>query len=188
VLGVLALALVASCGSNGGETALGDAAVTVAASPTATAPTSAPSSPAGDDGSDDGTDDGDDRADAAIRAAVVSGRTVDTDADVEVEDQQGDGRSVRIERAVVGRGSGHVAIFATDGTLLGSAEVTRTVSPVTVRLDTPITASGEFVAVLFADDGDGVLDLAVDEPVNDGGDDADDRLELEDEDFTYVLQ
>ncbi|NHC46410.1 hypothetical protein G9H72_14230 [Motilibacter sp. K478] len=47
---------------------------------------------------------------------------VDTQAELEVEDQRGDGRSVRIDEVRTSRGNGHVAVFS-GTTLLGSAQV-----------------------------------------------------------------
>ncbi|NHC16410.1 DUF7282 domain-containing protein [Motilibacter deserti] len=103
---------------------------------------------------------------------------VDTQAELEVEDQRGDGRSVRIEQARTSRGSGHVAVF-TGTTLLGSAAVTSGSQPVSIPLSTAVVGSGELVAVLYGDDGDGTFDPTGDPLI------LDEDGEREDEDFDY---
>ena len=110
----------------------------------------------------------------------ATGRTVlDDRSELEIEDQSGDGRGVRVQQVELTRGSGHVAIFGLDGRLLGSAPVTAGSQPVTIPMDTPLTASGELLAVLFADDGDGQFDPEVDPRI------IDKDGEVEDEDFDY---
>jgi hypothetical protein len=121
----------------------------------------------------------------AAAAGLGSERFVDADAEIDVPDQSGDGRSVRIEEIALTRGPGHVAIFTASGELLGSAAVSPSVRPVSVPLTTAVPASGELIAVLLSDDGNGRLDLGVDAAVTEGGDEP---WELEDEDFDYRLR
>jgi hypothetical protein len=96
----------------------------------------------------------------------------DAGAELEVEDQRGDGRTVAVQEAKTTSGTGFVAVYRGDQ-LLGSVPVGS--GALTVQLDTPVPATGELEAVLFADDGDGQLDAAKDS-------------RLEDEDFDYTLQ
>ena len=83
----------------------------------------------------------------------------DTGAELEVEDQRGDGRAVTIEEATTAPGTGFVAIYQGDQ-LLGSVPLAS--GPLTVQLDTRVPATGELSAVLFGDDGDDKFDAAVD--------------------------
>jgi hypothetical protein len=83
----------------------------------------------------------------------------DTGAELSVEDQSGDGQTVAVEQASTTVGTGFVAVYEGDQ-LLGSLPVGS--GPLTVQLDTPVTASGELQVVLFGDDGDDEFDGAVD--------------------------
>lgn len=123
----------------------------------------------------------------AQRAGIPDRRYTDAAAELEIDDQRGAGHAVRVEQARLSRSDGFVAIFTRGGTLLGSAPVSRAVSPVTVHLDTRVPRSGELIGVLFVDNGDGHFDRSTDPAVNDGDNDLDDLLDLEDEDFDYVL-
>jgi hypothetical protein len=115
-------------------------------------------------------------------ATSLGDTVVDADAELEVEDQGGDGSGVRVESVRLSSGSGHVAVQTRDGQLLGSSPVTRGSQPVTIALDPPVTGSGELLAVLYADDGDGALDTARDAVV------VDDDGEREVEDFDYRVR
>lgn len=77
------------------------------------------------------------------------------EADLEVEDQRGDGRTVAVEEASAASGTGFVAVYTRDDQLLGSAAVTG--GPLTVELDERVPATGQLRAVLFGDDGDGTF-------------------------------
>ena len=101
----------------------------------------------------------------------------DDEADLQGEDQQGDGTSVRVEDVQLSTADGFVAVFAADGSLLGSAPVARSDEDVDVDVPLSPAQSGtvELRAVLYADDGDGALDPAVDPQVaEDDEDDEDD--------------
>jgi hypothetical protein len=95
----------------------------------------------------------------------------DPGAELEVADQRGDGRSVNVQQASTTAGSGFVAVYRQDQ-LLGSVAVGS--GTLTVRLDSPVPASGELLAVLFGDDGDGTFDGTLDP-------------RFTDEDFDYTL-
>jgi hypothetical protein len=112
---------------------------------------------------------------------AAAGTVVDALAELEVEDQRGDGAGVRVSFARLSSGAGHVAITTRDGQLLGSAPVTQGAQPVTIPLSPRVTASGELLAVLHGDDGDGRFDATTDPVV------VDDDGEREAEDFDYVL-
>lgn len=113
--------------------------------------------------------------------AAPSGTVLDAAAELEVEDQRGDGTGARVEFARLSGGSGHVAVLTRDGRVLGSSPVTAGSQPVTIALEPRVTRSGELVAVLYADDGDGAFDPARDALV------VDEDGEREAEDFDYVL-
>ncbi|HVL84314.1 MAG TPA: hypothetical protein VM367_08550 [Pseudonocardia sp.] len=109
----------------------------------------------------------------------------DPGAEVDADDQTGDGASAVIREARVSAGPGWVAVLTDDdGVLLGSAPVEPGVSgPVTVPLTEPPPAGDdELTAALYLDDGDGVFDPATDPRVLDDDGDGDD---VEDDDFDY---
>jgi hypothetical protein len=118
----------------------------------------------------------------ASSGAPSSGTVVDTEAELEVEDQSGDGTGVRVESVRLSSGSGHVVVQTRDGQVIGSAPVTSGSQPVTIPLDPRVTGSGELLAVLHADDGDGAFDATRDAVV------VDDDGERESEDFDYRLR
>lgn len=106
---------------------------------------------------------------------------VDVGASLEVEDQRGDGRGVLVEYARMSHGSGYVSVQTADGWVLGSALLTRGTQPVTVPLEPRLAGSRALLAVLHADDGNGIFDPFLDPVVvDDGG-------EREDEEFDYVV-
>ena len=105
---------------------------------------------------------------------------VDESADLDVEDQVGDGSQVRLDGVRAGSGAGFVAVYDAGWTLLGAAPVAPGVQPVTLTLTQPVRSSQELLAVLHRDDGDGSFDAATDPVVV-----AD--AEPVAEDFDYVL-
>ncbi len=166
LLGTAATALLlAACGANeagapegaGSETPLAPA---ITATPTSSATGMASVSPSPSGNPSASTSGGPSAGEASSS----------TDAELEVEDQRGDGSTITVEEAVTGAGDGFVAIYRADQ-LLGSVAVGP--PPLTVQLDTPVPATGELQAVLFSDDGDGQLDPAVEQ-----------RLDVEDFDYT----
>jgi hypothetical protein len=178
--GALALA---ACGDGDDETtAIGGESGVVTSSPAPDDATEGSGATAGPTPGDDSTASGGGGADA------VPGVFRDDDAELDVEDQSGDGSSVRVEEVQLSRTDGFVAIFTEDGdTLLGHAAVERSDDErsLSVPLDQPLTETSRLVAVLHADDGDGTFDAASDPRVTDDDDDDD---EFESDRFTYRVQ
>ncbi len=118
-------------------------------------------------------------------AAPVTGdgpsRVTDPSADLDIDDQVGDGRSVVIEAVDTDLPAVHIVIETRDGVVLGSDLRTAGLQPVTLRLDEPVPGTAELVGRMLADDGDGILDVGADRPV------IDDEGEQVAEDFDYVL-
>jgi hypothetical protein len=171
----LAAVTLTACGDDdqAAQVALGDVTVPAASAPAAV--TSGASPTAGAPGSPSAL------MTTAAPGAAAGGTVVDALAELEVEDQRGDGTGVRVSFARLSSGAGHVAITSRDGQLLGSAPVTQGAQPVTIPLSPRVTASGELIAVLHGDDGDGRFDATTDPVV------VDDDGEREAEDFEYVL-
>ncbi|WP_377640258.1 hypothetical protein [Oryzobacter terrae] len=124
-------------------------------------------------------------------AAPVVPDVRDADAEVGVQDQAGDGRSVLVEEVVLGSGPGHaVVVDRSTRAVLGSAPVRAGTSrDVAVALSTPVPRSGEYLVMLYADDGDGTFEetrdgLVVEADDDGGGDDGGSV----DEDFRYTLR
>ena len=110
----------------------------------------------------------------------------DEDAELDAEDQRGNGRSVDIEDVQISRKNGFVAVCWPDARrLLGSARVARSEddSDLQIDLDERITKTIRIVVVLYADDGDGRLDGATDQIVTD--DDYDEVDDYEADELTY---
>lgn len=87
---------------------------------------------------------------------------LDSRAEIEIEDQSGDGASVAVEFARVERGAAFLVILNQAGQILGSAPIDPQSQPVTVVLTSPLAKSQELSAQLRWDDGDGVLNLDTD--------------------------
>jgi uncharacterized protein (DUF736 family) len=143
------------------------------------ATTTAPASPAGS-----GTR-VDDEADDVIPLGTPT--VVDTTAEVDVEDQVGDGRTVRVDEVRAGAGPGFVVIHDAGRVVLGWAPVSTGVRTVAVELDTPVRAGQQLVAALFRDDGDGAFEPQDDRLVVEEDDDSP-AGEPVAEDFDYVLR
>jgi hypothetical protein len=108
-------------------------------------------------------------------------RTVeDPLAELDVEDQRGDGRSVTIAEAMLSRGAGWVVVRSSSGQILGAAPVRQGTRLLRVVLDRPAT-SGVLRAELRKDDGDGQFRASTDRVVTDDG-------ERVSETFEYVLE
>jgi hypothetical protein len=130
-----------------------------------------------------------DLAGAAPSAAPAAGSSVAVDptsltdprADLDIDDQVGDGSSVVIESVDTDLPAVHVVIMGEDGSVLGSVLRTAGLQPVTLRLDRPVPGPTELMGRMLADDGDGILELGVDRPV------IDDEGEQVAEDFDYVF-
>lgn len=100
-------------------------------------------------------------------------------AEIEIDDQSGDGTTIRIDEIHVSGAASHLVIYDNTGMVLGSALVTPQSQPVNLKLQIPVTNSQELEAVLYLDDGDGDFDLVADTPI------LDDERELVHEDFYY---
>lgn len=105
----------------------------------------------------------------------------DPAADLDIDDQVGDGRSVVIEAVDTDLRAVHIVIETRDGQILGSDLRTAGLQPVTLRLDQVVSEPTELVGRMLADDGDGILEVGVDRPV------IDDEGEQVAEDFDYVF-
>jgi hypothetical protein len=106
---------------------------------------------------------------------------VDEDAELDVDDQSGKGRFVDVEEVQISNSEGLVVVCSLQGKrLLGWAPVPRSRNDrfARIALEEPITATGELLVLLLADNGDRQLDWAIDRVVTDDDDDID-ELEVE---------
>ena len=106
----------------------------------------------------------------------------DSVADLEVEDQYGNGRSVTVTSVILGRGQAWLAVSDLGGNVLGVKELSPRAQPVTVNLQPPVTMSQELLAALYLDDGDGSFDAKRDTLM------VDEEGEPVSEDFDYIVQ
>ena len=106
---------------------------------------------------------------------------VDASAEIEIEDQRGDGRSVEIEEIRVGRDGTFLVIYDRTGLVLTSTPVSPQSQPVNVELEVLVESSQELEAALYLDNGDGEFSLVTDSPL------VDDEGEIIHEDFYYEL-
>lgn len=106
----------------------------------------------------------------------------DAVADLEVDDQIGNGREVTVTSVLLGRGPAIMVITDRNGNVLGTKKVSPRTQPVTVRLHQPVTVSQELLATLYLDDGDGAFDPQKDTPM------VDEESEPVGEDFDYIVQ
>ena len=106
----------------------------------------------------------------------------DPRADLDIEDQSGDGSAVVIESVRVTRDNVYLVILDERGSLLGAKPVPPGVQPVQVDLDRRIDTSGDYYGLLVLDDGDGTIDPDADRPLLDDDD------EIIEEDFEYYLR
>ncbi len=79
-------------------------------------------------------------------------------AELEIEDQSGDGKTVAIEELRTSLPAALIVITNRSGSVLGVAKASATSTPVSIELRTPITVSQELYAQLFADNGNGDYD------------------------------
>lgn len=102
-------------------------------------------------------------------------------ADIEVDDQVGDGTEVIVTSVQLGRGPAWLVVTDLPGNVLGTKKVSPRTQPVTVPLKPPVTQSQELIATLYLDDGNGNFDNKDAVMVDDEG-------EPVSEDFDYVVQ
>lgn len=116
-----------------------------------------------DDDQDDPDDVADDADDAADHALVVgpAGTVADERAELDVEDQRGDGRSVVVEEVAFTGSEALVGIFDAGGNVIGSVLVEAGTPSVTIELDRRIESSQRLIAALLRDaNGNGEIDDA----------------------------
>ena len=195
LLGAAAVVLLAGCAS-GSDDVSTEPAVSLAAAATGSAAPDAPNATASagtptDDATHDLDDDLDDSTSGHSTSddviPVGTPTVVDNAADVDVEDQTGDGTSVQVEEVRIGTEPGFVVIYDAGRSVLGWTYVPSRVRGVTVELTTPVQASRELVAALFRDDGDKEFDPQVD-PLIVEQDDDDQETEPVTEEFDYILR
>ncbi|WP_300007404.1 hypothetical protein [Pseudonocardia sp.] len=172
-------AVLTACGSGTDTSAAPVAPVTAAQAPTATTAASPTATTAASPSA----------APTAAPVAPVS----DPGAEVDADDQSGDGTTAVIREARITVGPGWLAVRSDDdngGRLLGSAAVAPgQTGPVTVTLTEPVPSGDDddLTVVLHTDDGDGVFDERLDPRVLDDDDDDQDDDDIEDDDFDYRL-
>lgn len=106
---------------------------------------------------------------------------LDRNAEIEIEDQSGDGSSVMIDEIHISGGNSFLVIYDTTGLVRSSTLVTAQSQPVVVRFEVPIESSQELEAALYLDNGDGQFSLTDDSPLLDY------ERELVHEDFYYTV-
>ena len=106
---------------------------------------------------------------------------VDRSAEIDIEDQTGDGQLVQIEEIRVGRSNTFLVIYDSGGVVLASTLVSPQSQPVDVKLERTLTKSSQLEAVLYLDDGDGEFEIDQDSPL------IDDEGELVHEGFEYIV-
>ena len=89
----------------------------------------------------------------------------DPSAEISIDDQTGDGKSIKIHEIHVGRGNAFLVIYDEGGLVIAQAVVTPQSQPVTIYLDYQITQSQALQAALYLDDGDGLFQLDLDHPI-----------------------
>ena len=108
-------------------------------------------------------------------------QVIDSVAELEIEDQSGDGKTIRIQEVRVGRNGTFLVIYDSQGVVLASGLVSPQSQIVNLVLDVPISISQELQAVFYVDDGDGIFELDEDSPVYE------EPGELVHEDFQYLV-
>lgn len=159
--------LISGCALTPGEPALEFSSIDLGQDPAAVAPVApAPTEPEGSDEADE------------------SGEpeyALDRNAEIDIEDQSGDGNSVMIDEIQISGGNSFLVIYDSTGLVRSSTLVTVQSQPVVVRFEVPIEKSQELEAVLYLDNGDGQFSLAEDSPLLDY------ERELVHEDFYYTV-
>lgn len=115
-------------------------------------------------------------------AAMPTNPGADSIADLEVDDQWGNGTEVTVTSVMLGRGPAWLVISDLGGNVLGTKQVSPRTQPVTVTLQPAVTMSQELLATLYLDDGDGRFDRQEDTMM------VDEEAETVTEDFDYVVQ
>lgn len=121
-------------------------------------------------GTDSGTDSGmNDESPAATQSPdSESGEqeyAYDPRAEIDIDDQSGDGSRIILDEISVGRNNAYLVIYDSRGQVLATALVTPFSQPVSILLNKPLTVSQELQAALYLDDGDGNFELDEDQPL-----------------------
>lgn len=103
-------------------------------------------------------------------------------ADLEIEDQTGDGSEVTVSSVALGRESAILVITDLTGDILAVKQVSPRTQPVVVPLAQKVDTTQELVGTLYLDNGNGDFDAAADTPM------VDEEGEPVSEDFDYVVQ
>ena len=89
----------------------------------------------------------------------------DQSAEIDIEDQSGDGTTLEIDEIKVGRGDAFLVIYNASGLALAEVLVTPQSQPVTIRLTQALEKSQPLQAALYLDNGDGIFELDSDLPI-----------------------
>lgn len=106
----------------------------------------------------------------------------DPRAELDIEDQVGDGRSVVIDSVRVTRDNVYLVILDERGAILGTKALLPGVQPVKMELQRSVDSSGYLFGLLVIDNGDERIDPKTDIPL------LDDDGEIVEEDFEYYLR
>lgn len=106
----------------------------------------------------------------------------DSFAELEIEDQSGNGLIVEIEEVKLSLGLAFLVITKLDGTFLGYSTATPDSQPVKVFLTSELTSSQELVGMLFLDNGDGAFSTETDSRIQE------EESEFVEEDFYYTYR
>jgi predicted secreted protein len=89
----------------------------------------------------------------------------DPEAEIEIEDQVGDGLTLSIHEVDIARGNAFLVVYNDANLVVAKAFVTPQSQPVTISFDVPMTSTQNLQAALYLDDGDGLFDLGKDLPI-----------------------
>jgi hypothetical protein len=112
----------------------------------------------------------------------LANQVSDSFAELEIEDQAGNGQSVELDEVRLSLGLGFLVITNQEGSVLGYATVTPDSQPVSVSLTSKVTSSQELIGLLFLDDGDGEFSSQIDPKI------LGDEGEPVEEDFDYAYR
>lgn len=106
----------------------------------------------------------------------------DSFAELDFDDQTGEGQLIEVEEVRLSLGLGFVVITDQEGDVLGYATATPDSQPVSVSLSDRVASSQELIGILFLDNGDGEFSIQSDSRIRDG------EGELIEEDFYYTYK
>lgn len=117
----------------------------------------------------------------SVQASAEPDLWIGADADLDIDDQRGDGDFVVIESVDSPYAKSFVVITNTSGQVLGVGLSTPDRQIVSIPLNPKVTTTSKLIGTLYADDGDGEFSPESDELV------FDDDNEIVSEDFDYVV-